>query len=53
MIVTLERSSLARQAEIELCRVTCECDWMRMCVDFQNEILLRGEECETPKNPYF
>ena len=26
---------------------------MRMCVEFRNEILLRGGECETPENPYF
>ena len=24
-----------------------------MCVEFRNEILLRGGECETPKNPNF
>ena len=26
---------------------------MRMCVEFRDEILLRGEECETPKNSNF
>ena len=24
-----------------------------MCVEFQDEILLRGGECETPENPDF
>ena len=24
-----------------------------MCVEFRDEILLRGEECETPENPDF
>ena len=24
-----------------------------MCVEFRDEILLRGGECETPKNPDF
>ena len=24
-----------------------------MCVEFRDEILLRGEEGETPENPYF
>ena len=26
---------------------------MRMCVEFRDEILLRGEKCETPENPDF
>ena len=38
---------------VELCRVTYACDLMRMCVEFQDEILLRGGECETSKNPNF
>ena len=50
-MVTLERSSLTHQAEIELCRVTYACDLMLMCVEFRDEILLREEECETPENP--
>ena len=25
------------------------CELMRMCVEFQDEDILRGEECETPK----
>ena len=38
----------------ELCRVTYARSLMRMCVEFRDEILLRGEECEkTPKNPNF
>ena len=49
-MVTLERSSLTHQAEIELCRVTYACDLMLMCVEFWDEILLREEECETPEN---
>ena len=62
MIVTLGRSSLAHQSESELCRVTYACDLMRMCVEFRDEILLRGGggggggvrgECETLKNPDF
>ena len=50
MIVTLSRSSLTHQVEIELCRVTYACDLMRICVEFRDEILLRGEECETLEN---
>ena len=53
VIVTLGRSSLAHQVEIELCRVTYACDLMCMCVEFRDEILLRGEECETSENPKF
>ena len=34
-----------------LCRVTYARDWMSMCVEFRDEILLRGGECETPENP--
>ena len=26
---------------------------MRICMEFQDEILLRGGECETPENPNF
>ena len=26
---------------------------MRMCVEFRDEILLTGEECETLENPNF
>ena len=52
-IVTLERSSFTHQAGIGLCRVTYARGWMRMCVEFRNEILLRGGECETPENPDF
>ena len=43
MIVTLERSSLARQAEIELCRATYACDLMRMCVECRDEVPLGRE----------
>ena len=51
--MTLERSSFTHQAGIGLCRVTYARGWMRMYVEFRDEILLRGEECETPENPYF
>ena len=37
----------------ELCRVTYARSLMLMCVEFRDEILLRGEECETPENPNF
>ena len=37
----------------ELCRVTYARSLMRMCVEFQDENLLRGGECETPENPNF
>ena len=53
MIVTLERSLCTHQAEIGWCRVTYARGWMRMCVEFRDEILLRGGECETPENPDF
>ena len=55
MIVTLGRSLL--HTKKGLCRVTYACGWMRMCVEFWDEILLkrgggggreRGE-CETPR----
>ena len=51
--MTLERSSFTHQAEIGLCRVTYARGWMRMYMEFRDEILLRGEECETPENPDF
>ena len=51
--MTLERSSFTHQVGIGLCRVTYARGWMRMCVEFRDEILLRGGECETPKNPDF
>ena len=35
---------------LELCRVTYACDLMRMCVEFRDEIFLRGEECKTREN---
>ena len=35
---------------LELCRVTYACDLMRMCVEFRDEILLKGEECKTWEN---
>ena len=34
----------------ELCRVTYARSLMRMCVEFRDEILLRGEECKTREN---
>ena len=34
--------------------VTYACDLMRICVEFRDEILLRGEECKTrEKNSIF
>ena len=36
-----------------LCRVTYACGWMRMCVEFLDEILLKGGECETPRKSNF
>ena len=50
MVVTLGRSSLAHQAEIELRRITYACDLVSMCVNFDDEILLRGKECKTRDN---
>ena len=50
MVMTLGRSSLAHQAEIELRRVTYACDLVRMCVNFEDKIILRGEECKTREN---
>ena len=38
------------QKVFDLCRVTYACSLMRMCVEFRDEILLRGEECKTRKN---
>ena len=49
MVVTLGRSLLAHQAEIELRRVTYACDLVRMCVKFQEEILLRGKNVKPRK----
>ena len=51
--MTLERSSFTHQVGIGLCRVTYARGWMRMCVEFRDEILLRGGEYETPENPDF
>ena len=51
--MTLERSSFTHQVGIGLCRVTYARGWMRMCVEFRDEILLRGEECEAPEKPDF
>ena len=34
---------------LELCKAAYARGWMRMCVEFQDEILLRGGECETPR----
>ena len=33
--------------------VTCAGDCMCMCEEFQDEILLRGEKCETLENSNF
>ena len=51
MIATLGRSAFAHQAGIS--KVTYARGWMRMCVEFRDEILLRGGECETLENPDF
>ena len=53
MVVTLGRSSLAHQAEIELHRVTYSCDLVRMCVNFEDEILLRGKNVKPWKIQIF
>ena len=37
----------------ELCRVTYACGLMCMCVEFRDEILLRGGEFETPEKSRF
>ena len=37
----------------ELCRVTYARSLMRICVEFWDEILLTGKECETLENPNF
>ena len=50
MVVTLGRPSLTHQEEIELCKVTYACDLVRMCVNFDDKFLLRGEECKTRDN---
>ena len=42
MNVTLGRSSLTCQMVFELCRVTYACNLMCVCVEFWDEILLRG-----------
>ena len=50
MIVTLGRSAF--HTKHGLCSVTYARGWMRMCVEFRDEILLRGE-CETLKKSNF
>ena len=50
----LKRSSFERQKVFELCRVTYACGLMHMCLEFRDEILLRGGgECEAPEKPNF
>ena len=51
MIVTLGRSAL--HTKQGLSRVTYARGWMRRCVEFRDEILLRGGECETPRKSNF
>ena len=51
MIVTLGRSAL--HTKQGLCRVTYARGWMRMCVEFWDEILLRGENVKPQENPIF
>ena len=52
MIVTLGSQHL--HIKQGLCRGgTYARGWMRMSVEFRDEILLRGGECETPENPDF
>ena len=48
--VTLGTSSLTHPMVFELCRVSYARGWMRMCVEFRDEILLRGRECKTREN---
>ena len=47
VIVTLRGLSPIHETVLELCRVAYACDLMCMCVEFRDEILLRGEECKT------
>ena len=49
VIVTLGRSSLTYPMVFESCRVAYACGVMRMCMEFRDEILLRGGACETPR----
>ena len=56
MIVTLGRSAFTHQEGIV--KVTYARGWMYMCVEFREEILLRGgggggRECETPRKSNF
>ena len=51
MIVTLGR--LALHTKQGLCRVMYARGWMRMCVEFRDEILLRGGECEISRKSNF
>ena len=51
VIVTLGRSAL--HTKQGLCKVTYAHCWMRMCVEFRDEILLRRGECETPRKYNF
>ena len=53
MIVTLEGSLYTHQAGIGWRKVTYAHGWMRVCVEFRDEILLRGGECETLENSDF
>ena len=38
----LQKFAAYTSNSVELCRVTYACDLMCMCVEFQDEILLRG-----------
>ena len=51
MIVTLGRSAL--HTKQGLCMVTYARGWMRMCMKFWDEILLKGGECETLRKSNF
>ena len=37
----------------EIVYIAYACDLMRMCVEFWDKILLRGEECKTRENSIF
>ena len=37
----------------EIVYIAYACELMWMCVEFQDEILLRGEECKTRENSIF
>ena len=53
MIVALGKVIVYTPKVFELCRVTYACGLMCICVEFWDEILLKGGECETPEKSRF